>query len=165
MPVKGSVVKKFAVRAKLLLTFECARLLRMILMSATESDSKTYTVLEILCVFFWFLLDGFWLMEWKVLTYLFSVIAIGTALLMFRFIRHEKVIVLIACADTSWLILNVLWAIGDLSKVHPALVAAKALFLVGGFFCFLAFCATEARKRLHVLILSRLRILKFFERT
>lgn len=137
----------------------------MILMSANDSDSKIYTILEILCVFFWFLLDGFWLMEWKLLTYVFSAIAIGTAGLMFRFIRHEKVIILIACADTSWLCLNVLWAVGDLSKVHPALVAAKALFLVGGVFCLLAFCATEARKRLHVLILSRLRILKFFQRT
>jgi hypothetical protein len=137
----------------------------MILMSANDSNSKTYTVLEILCVFFWFLLDGFWLMEWKLLTYIFSGIAIATALLMFRFIKHERVLVLIACADTSWLFLNILWAIGDLSKIQPALTAAKALFLVGGLFCLLAFCATESRKRLHFLILSRLRILKFFQRT
>lgn len=135
-------------------------------MNENESESKaskTYTTLELACVFLWFLLDGFWLMEWKTLTYVFSAFSIATALLMFRFIRRERVIVLIACADTSWLFLNVLWAIGDLSKVHPALVAAKALFFVGGGFCCAAFCATEARKRLHLLILSRLRILKFFE--
>lgn len=131
----------------------------------SPGESQTYTVLEILCVFFWFLLDGFWLMEWKLLTYAFSVIAIATALLMFRFIKRERVIILIACADTSWLLLNILWAIGDLSKVHEALVAAKALFLVGGFLCFLAFCASESTKRLNLLILSRLRILKFFQKT
>lgn len=129
-----------------------------------NSESQTYTVLEILCVFFWFLLDGFWLMEWKFLTYIFSVIAIATAFLMFRFIKRERVIVLIACADTSWLMLNILWAIGDLSKVHPALLIAKSLFLVGGLFCFWAYCATESNRRLHLLILSRLRILKFFQR-
>ncbi len=132
-------------------------------MNTTELDAKTYTVLEILCVFFWFLLDGFWLMEWKLMTYGFSVLAVATACLMFRYIKRERVIVLIACADTSWLVLNILWAIGDLSKVHSALLAAKALFFVGGLFCFLAFCATETSRRLHVLILSRLRILKFFE--
>jgi hypothetical protein len=132
-------------------------------MNEKSVETKTYTVLEILCVFFWFLLDGFWLMEWKALTYSFSVAAIATAFLMFAYIKREKVIVLIACADTSWLILNVLWAIGDLSKVAQALLAAKILFFVGGAFCALAFCATEARKRIQVLILSRLRILKFFE--
>ena len=122
-------------------------------------------MLEILCVFFWFLLDGFWLMEWKFLTYGFSVIAIATAFLMFRFIKKERVIILIACADTSWLTLNILWAIDDLSKVHPALVAAKGLFLVGGLFCVLAFCASDSAKGLNALVLSRLRILKFFQRT
>jgi hypothetical protein len=133
--------------------------------SKAESQARIYTILEILCVFFWFLLDGFWLMEWKLLTYAFSVIALATAFLMFRFIKKERVIILIACADTSWLLLNVLWAVGDLSKVHNALVVAKALFLVGGLFCILAFCASESTKRLQLLILSRLRILKFFQRT
>jgi hypothetical protein len=133
--------------------------------SRADSKTRAYTILEILCVFVWFLLDGFWLLEWKYLTYAFSVIAVATALLMFRFIKKERVIVLVACADTSWLILNILWAIGDLSKIQQALFAAKILFLIGGIFCFIAFCASEASKRLHVLVLSRLRILKFFERT
>jgi hypothetical protein len=133
--------------------------------SRADSKTRAYTILEILCVFFWFLLDGFWLLEWKYLTYAFSVIAVATAFLMFRFIKKERVIVLVACADTSWLILNILWAIGDLSKIQQALFAAKILFLVGGIFCLIAFCASEASKRLHILVLSRLRILKFFERT
>lgn len=122
-------------------------------------------MLEILCVLFWFLLDGFWLMEWKLLTYGFSVLALATAFAMFRFIKKERVIVLIACADTSWLILNILWAIGDLSKVHEALVVAKILFAIAGLFCLIAFGLSEAGERLHILVLSRLRILKFFERT
>lgn len=105
------------------------------------------------------------MLEWKFLTYAFSVIAIATAFLMFRFIKRERVIVLIACADTSWLLLNILWAIGDLSKIHEALLAAKALFLVGSLLCFVAFCASDSSKRLQILILSRLRILKFFERS
>jgi hypothetical protein len=132
--------------------------------SQTNSESQTYTFLEILCVFFWFLLDGFWLLEWKYLTYGFSVIALATAALMFRFIKRERVIVLIACADTSWLLLNVLWALGDMSKLQQAIVAAKILFIVGGLLCFVAFWVSESHKRLHVLVLSRMRILKFFQR-
>jgi hypothetical protein len=129
-----------------------------------SGSARIYTALEILCVFFWFLLDGFWLMEWKWLTYGFSVAAVATACLMFCFIKRERVVVLIACADTSWLLLNILWAVGDLSKVPQALLAAKWLFLVAGIFCLVAFLATEAQRRLQVLILSRLRILKFFQR-
>jgi len=133
-------------------------------LSKTQSQ-KTYTILEILCVLFWFLLDGFWLMEWKFLTYIFSVIAMVTAFVMFRFIKKERVLVLVACADTSWLILNILWAIGDLSKIPQALGGAKIFFAIGVIFCFIAFCFSEAGERLQFLILSRLRILKFFQRT
>jgi len=132
-------------------------------MNTTELDAKTYTKLEILCVFFWFLLDGFWLLEWKLMTYAFSVFALVTAGLMFKFIKRERTIVLVACADTSWLLLNVLWAIGDLNKIPVALYSAKALFPVGGILCLAAFCTTEASRKLQVLILSRLRILKYFE--
>lgn len=132
-------------------------------MSEKDSRSQTYTILEILCVFFWFLMDGFWLLEWKFLTYTFSVIAIAIACLMFFCIKRERVVVLIACADTSWLLFNVLWAVGDLSEIARATLAAKALFLVGGVFCLCAFLVSKARERLHVLVLSRMRILKFFE--
>ena len=75
------------------------------------------------------------------------------------------VIILVACADTCWLILNILWAVGDLSKIPQALLTAKIFFAIGGLFCFIAFCLSEAGERLQFLILSRLRILKFFQRT
>ena len=122
-------------------------------------------MLEIICVFFWFLLDGFWLMEWKFLTYLFSALAIGIAVWMFGCIKRDRVVVLVACADFSWLLLNVLWAVGDLSKIDPALTAAKWLFLLGGLLCFFAFVVSDSHKRVHTLALSRLRVLKYFQRS
>jgi hypothetical protein len=130
-----------------------------------SESTNTYTVLEILCVLFWFLLDGFWLLEWKSLTYFFSCLALLTAFTMFFYVKHERVIVLIACADTSWLVLNILWAAGDLSHVKPALIGAKILFWIGILFCAIAFGVSEHGKKLSVLVLSRLRILKYFERS
>ncbi len=129
-----------------------------------DSSSKKYTALEIACVFCWFLLDGFWLLEWKLLTYAFSVIAVTFGAAMFMYIKHERVVVLVACADTTWLLLNILWAIGDLSKLSMALYSAKVLFLVAFLFCVAAFFASEVKSSLSSLVLSRLRILKFFER-
>lgn len=128
----------------------------------SDTQTKTYSLLEVLCVFFWFLLDGFWLLEWKFMTSFFSVIALAIAASMFCFIKRERVIILVACADTSWLLLNILWAVGDLSEIQKALIAAKILFLVGGLLCFAAFWLSESHKRLGVLVLSRMRILKFF---
>jgi hypothetical protein len=86
------------------------------------------------------------------------------AFVMFWFIKKERVIILVACADTCWLILNVLWAVGDLSKIPQALLTAKIFFAIGSLFCFIAFFASEVHERLYFLILSRLRILKFFQR-
>ena len=121
-------------------------------------------MLEIICVFFWFLLDGFWLMEWKFPTYLFSALAIGIAIWMFGCIKRDRVVILVASADFSWLLLNVLWAVGDLSKIDPAITAAKWLFLLGGILCFIAFVISDSHKRVHTLALSRLRVLKYFQR-
>ena len=126
------------------------------------SNPQRYRFLEIICVFFWFLLDGFWLMEWKFPTYLFSVLAIAIA--MFRYIKRDRVVILVACADFSWLVLNVLWAVGDMSKIDPAITAAKWLFLLGGILCFAAFLVSDSHKRVHTLALSRLRVLKYFQR-
>lgn len=122
-----------------------------------------YTVLELLCVFCWFVLDGFWLMEWTTMTYLFSAFAILFALVMFAYIKREPVIIIIALADTSWLVCNISWAIGDLSKIHSALILAKAIFFTGLGLCLLAFLVSGARIQLSELILSRLRIMKYFE--
>jgi hypothetical protein len=134
------------------------------LQSQELRSEKIYTLLEICCVLFWFLLDGFWLLEWKNLTYAFSVLAVLVAIAMFFFIKRERVIVLIACADTSWLVLNILWAMGDLSHLKPALAWAKILFGVGFGFCVLAFAVSGQAEKLSVLVLSRLRIIKHFER-
>ena len=130
----------------------------------SETD-KTYTILEILCVFLWFLLDGFWLMEWRTATYVFSGFAILAAIGMFFYVKRQRTIVLIACADTSWLILNILWAIGDLSHVKEATQIAKVLFGVGILFCVIAFASSDPGKKMSVLVLRRLRILKYFERS
>ncbi len=129
-----------------------------------NDTSKTYTVLELLCVFFWFLLDGFWLMEWRVAAYAFSALALATAGLMFFFIKHELTLILVACADASWLLCNITWAIGDLSHLPSSLMAAKIIFFIGLALCLCAFYTTDSRKTLSTLILGRLRIMKFFER-
>ncbi len=123
---------------------------------------KIFTVLELLCVFCWFLLDGFWLMEWPDITYATSVLSVGLAVGMFFYIRYETTLIFVSCADTCWLVANVLWAYGDLSKQAMALIWAKQAFFVGLFFCVCAFLSAPPGKKLSFLILSRLRILKFF---
>jgi hypothetical protein len=107
-------------------------------------------------------LDGFWLLESRLITYLFSVLALTFAVMMFFYIERNKALILVACADSCWLACNVLWAVGDLSHVAKALLAAKVLFFVGLGLCAAAYQASEPARRLSALVLSRLRIMKYF---
>lgn len=126
-----------------------------------EDREKTYTTFELLCVFSWFLLDGLWLMEWKWPTYLFAVVSFVMAAMMFVYIRHERTVVLITCADVSWLMSNTLWAIGDLEKSTRFLTTAKFSFLIGLGFCVAAFAASGKHRSLGI-VLGRMRIIRYF---
>src|SRR5690242_2743645 len=118
-----------------------------------KNQSDRYTVLELLCVFCWFVLDGFWLLELRLVTYLFSVLAVVFAVAMFFYIERNTALILVACADSSWLACNVLWAIGDLSHVARALLLAKLMFVIGLGFCAAAYQASDPAKRLSALVL------------
>jgi hypothetical protein len=107
-------------------------------------------------------LDGFWLLEVRLVTYLFSVLAAAFAISMFFYIARNKALILVACADSSWLACNILWAVGDLSHVPRALLAAKVMFFVGLLLCAAAYQASEPGQRLSALVLSRLRVMKYF---
>lgn len=126
------------------------------------TNEKAYTVLEIVCVFFWFMLDGCWLMEWRVPTYVFSAVALMASLAMWRFIKDDTTVKMVNAADGSWLLCNCAWATGDLDHSKTALLIAKLLFAFGFTCCVLAFAFAPHGRRLSVLILSRIRILKFF---
>jgi hypothetical protein len=122
-------------------------------------NKKLYNRLEVLCVFFWFLLDGFWLMEWQTLTYVFSALALATGLLMLKYVERKTVVILVTGADLSWLIVNIMWAIGDLGHRHDFITLAKWGFLVGGLFCAAAISCSDAHQ---AITLSRIRILNLF---
>ena len=126
--------------------------------SAREQEYSTF---ELLCVFSWFLLDGFWLMEWKWLTYIFAVVSFAMAEMMFVCIKHERTVVLITCADVSWLLSNTLWAIGDLEKSTRFLTVAKFSFLIGLGFCVAAFTSSGKHRSLGI-VLGRMRIIRYF---
>src|SRR5262245_61193087 len=127
-----------------------------------KNQSNRYTVLELLCVFCWFVLDGFWLLEAPLVTYTFSALSAAFAVTMFFYIERKKALILVACADSCWLACNILWAVGDLSHVARALIAAKLMFFVGLAFCAGAYQASDPGKRLSALVLSRLRVMKYF---
>ncbi|MDB6037386.1 MAG: hypothetical protein JWM99_1227 [Verrucomicrobiales bacterium] len=121
-----------------------------------------YYLFEVLCVFFWFLLDGCWLMEWRVLTYLFSTLSVTMAVGMFWYLSKEKTAVLVTSADASWLLTNIAWAVGDLEKNAQMILTAKLGFALGFLLCLLAFASSD---KCRTIILSRVRILNFFNTT
>ena len=122
--------------------------------------AEKLAVLEILCVFFWFLFDGFWLMEWVGLTYAGSLISFSLAVAIFFYLEREIVSMLIAVVDTFWLLMNIFWIVADFSKLDWALEAAKISFLIGISVFVLAFIISASGKKFVQLLLRRLRVLK-----
>ena len=122
--------------------------------------AEKLAVLEILCVFFWFLFDGLWLMEWMWLTYAGSLISFSLAVVIFFYLELEIVAILIAVVDTLWLLMNIFWIVADFSKLDWALEAAKISFSIGVLIFILAFIISASGRKFVQLVLRRLRVLK-----
>lgn len=125
----------------------------------TEPNHKHIT-LETLAVFFWFMLDGCWLMEWRWETYLFSVLSISVFVIALCYVRGESVVWFVALADLCWLLCNVAWAIGDLEKWPLAVLIAKWLFLAGLICCAFAFLSSGKLD----IVLRRMRLLNWLQK-
>ena len=122
--------------------------------------AEKLTLLELLCVFFWFMFDGFWLMEWALATYIGSFISLALAVAIFFYIERELVAVLIAVVDTFWLIVNTFWAIFDFTKITWTHDVAKVSFWIGTVLFVLAFMVGKPGKRIFQMVLLRFRIFK-----
>lgn len=112
---------------------------------------------EIACGLAWFVLDGCWMMEWRVACYIACAFAAFWAYVIIVTTPRGKPVALAVCAaDTAWIMFNIFWAVGDLTSNALATGVAKALFFVGGFgYCVAVLIADEGR----VLVLRPLRFL------
>jgi hypothetical protein len=100
-------------------------------MESTLDRAEKIAVLELLCVFFWYLFDGFWLMEWPWATYIGSAVSISLAVAIFFYIERIPVVIIIAIVDTLWLLVNTLWAISDFTMTEWTLDLSKIFFWLG----------------------------------
>ncbi len=119
-------------------------------------------LLETITVFLWFLLDGLWLMEWRVATYVCSAVCLVTCLLIFTVLERKRVLLWMASADTAWLCTNILWAVGDLQRQPALLLAAKVCFFVGVLLFAVAILISKTHKEFAELVLRRMRLLQIF---
>ena len=123
---------------------------------------KKLAFFETTCVVFWILLDGFWLMQWEFVTYFTSTLAIAAAIPIFFYLEKKTIAYLVCCADSCWLIMNILWAMGDFPDpdIEWCLTASKVLFGVAMLFFVIAFFISETKRVVLNLLLRRLRILR-----
>jgi len=125
---------------------------------------KINAICELLCVFFWFLLDGFWLYENKELTIVTSVLSIVFFFGMFATLPSNLSMILIALADGCWLTCNITWARGDLYHETFVLGEAKITFLIGCGFWLASIITAQEKNLLSAFVLSRLRVIQFFKK-
>lgn len=110
-------------------------------MNDRESNLMFY---ETLGTIFWLLVDFCWIMEFKALLAIFTIPAIISLSLVFKYTEKSVTIFAANVAMLSWLFMSILWAIGDLWSVPGAVILAKwtisfslillVIFLIAGDF-------------------------------
>lgn len=122
---------------------------------------KEETFWEATCILFWLLLDGFWLLEYRYLTYLCSGVAIIAALIILVEWGHKLEFYLIASADLLWLIMNVLWISYDFYELKLFKTAAIVIFWIAVSLFIIAFNRSNFA---NATLLVRFRVLNFFRK-
>jgi hypothetical protein len=79
----------------------------------------------------WFLLDGGWLMGWRLMSYPFIVIAVASAIARFFWLEEGRVAMHVAASECAWLAMNVFWVLGDFETIAGCIIAAKIFLLLG----------------------------------
>ena len=87
---------------------------------------------------FWFLADACWLFEWETALLIFSIPTIVLNVLVFRHIEKTWANICVTAAMNSWVLMNIFWALGDLHSSAQSVELAKAFFVLGLVFLFLA---------------------------
>jgi hypothetical protein len=120
--------------------------------------------LEVIVGILWFLLDGMWMLEYKIACAVFCVLLFFAINLL----NYEIVLAkdstgtstLVSFADTSWVTFNISWALGDMFNRPDLTSDAKMMFIVGGVFFIWAWLTTKRNSV--TMMWNKLRIGKFW---
>ena len=79
----------------------------------------------------WFLMDGFWMLNLALPAKAMVLPTLVVNFLVFRYTSRSFSAYAVVAAMNSWLVMNILWMVGDLDKDPAPLVAARAMFGLG----------------------------------
>lgn len=118
--------------------------------------------LEVACGVLWLLSDGTWLMGWQVANLISGIGAIICAAVIFSHVERKPVPLLVTSASTCWLLMNVLWSVGDMAqpKIDEFILSAQVLFFTAIACMLCAFWRSDASNDVSQMILRRVRIFR-----
>jgi len=99
--------------------------------TSSEVAETRLAFLEMLYSVSWFLLDICWLFKLDPATYLFSSMAVIGNLCAYNYQERKAVPLLVAGAESSWLLMNVFWIRQDLAGPEWCLIMAKTFIALG----------------------------------
>ena len=79
----------------------------------------------------WFVMDGFWMLNLALPARLMVLPTLAVNLWVFRYTKRSLGQVCVVAAMNSWLVMNILWMLGDLAKDPRPVEAARVLFALG----------------------------------
>ena len=115
---------------------------------------------EATSVLFWFLADGFLLMEWKWLMCISFIISMFYGGLVFCYLEKSLIPVLVAITDTLWLAMGIFWAGSEVFELSWGILTAKICFWMGVSFCVFAYLKSGANPGAALIVLRRLRVIR-----
>ena len=109
----------------------------------------------------WFLLDGAWMLDWRLGVTLLVAPAIFCNLLTIIYVEKLNGSLLAVLAVNSWLLMNVFWILGDMYQMGWALLWAKIAFWSGVSILLSGLVMHKSYKQYIFLVFYRFRRFKF----
>jgi hypothetical protein len=79
----------------------------------------------------WFVMDGFWMLNLALPAKAMVLPTLVVNLLAFRFAKRSFSHMAVVAAMNSWLVMNILWMLGDLARDPRPIAVARVMFALG----------------------------------
>jgi hypothetical protein len=79
----------------------------------------------------WFVMDGFWMLNQALPAKAMVLPTLAVNLFVFRFTKRTFGQMAVVAAMNSWLVMNILWMLGDLAGDRRPIAVARVFFVLG----------------------------------
>jgi hypothetical protein len=104
---------------------------RVLSQEAVFESQEQLVLTETIGSVLWFIMDGFWMLNYPLPAKAMAFPTLVVNLLVFRYTKRSFGQIAVVGAMNSWLLMNISWMLSDLDKDPRLLTTARVMFGVG----------------------------------